>query len=73
MRGLLNYSDAELLGLAQTIYDIPSLAAWRAAELKALRHCAFAPPVLEIGCGNGRFASPCLSAWNGASTSIRAK
>src|SRR5580704_7788942 len=57
MRGLLSYSDTELLGLAQTVYDIPSLAAWRAAELKALRHCAFAPPVLEIGCGNGRFAS----------------
>ena len=57
MSELLNYSDAELLGLAQTIYDIPSLAAWRAAELKALRHCTFAPPVLEIGCGNGRFAS----------------
>ncbi len=57
MRALLNYSDAELLGLAQTIYDIPSLAAWRAAELKALRLCAFESPVLEIGCGNGRFAS----------------
>jgi len=57
MSALLNYSDAELLGLAQTIYDIPSLAAWRAAELKALRRCTFAPPVLEIGCGNGRFAS----------------
>src|SRR5580658_3859120 len=57
MRELLSCSDAELLGLAQTIYDIPSLAAWRAAELKALRQCTFAPPVLEIGCGNGRFAS----------------
>jgi SAM-dependent methyltransferase len=57
MSALLSYSDAELLGLAQTIYDIPSLAAWRAAELKALRQCTFAPPVLEIGCGNGRFAS----------------
>jgi SAM-dependent methyltransferase len=57
MRPLLSYSDAELLGLAQTVYDIPSLAAWRAAELKALRQCAFAPPVLELGCGNGRFAS----------------
>jgi len=57
MRELLSCSDAELLGLAQTIYDIPSLAAWRAAELKALRHCMFAPPVLEIGCGNGRFTS----------------
>lgn len=57
MRALLNCSDAELLGLAQTIYDIPSLAAWRAAELKVLRQCTFAPPLLEIGCGNGRFAS----------------
>jgi len=57
MNALLNYSDVELLGLAQTIYDIPSLAAWRAAELKALRHCNFAAPVLEIGCGNGHFAS----------------
>ena len=36
MSALLNYSDTELLGLAQTIYDIPSLAAWRAAELKAV-------------------------------------
>jgi len=57
MSALLSCSDAELLGLAQTIYDIPSLAAWRAAELKSLRQCTFAPPVLEIGCGNGRFAS----------------
>jgi SAM-dependent methyltransferase len=57
MSALLNSSDAELLNLAQTIYDIPSLAAWRAAELKALRHCTFASPVLEIGCGNGRFTS----------------
>jgi SAM-dependent methyltransferase len=57
MRELLNSSDAELLSLAQTIYDVPSLAAWRAAELKVLRQCTFAPPVLEIGCGNGRFAS----------------
>jgi SAM-dependent methyltransferase len=57
MHALLNSSDAELLNLAQTIYDIPSLAAWRAAELKALRQCTFAPPVLEIGCGNGGFAS----------------
>ena len=57
MTGLLNYSDIDLMGLAQTVYDIPSLAAWRAAELKALRRCTFAPPVLEIGCGNGRFTS----------------
>ena len=47
MSALHNYSDAELLGLAQTIYDIPSLAAWRAAELKALRRFQFEPPVLE--------------------------
>jgi len=57
MNALHSHTDAELLGLTQTIYEIPSLAAWRAAELKALRHCTFAPPVLEIGCGNGRFAS----------------
>ena len=57
MDALLSSSDAELLDLAQTIYDIPSLAAWRAAELKALRQCTFAAPVLEIGFGNGRFAS----------------
>jgi SAM-dependent methyltransferase len=57
MNELLNYSDAELLRLAQTVYDIPSLAAWRAAELKALRSCKFESPVLEIGCGNGRFTA----------------
>ncbi|HLY19773.1 MAG TPA: class I SAM-dependent methyltransferase [Bryobacteraceae bacterium] len=57
MSELLNYSDTELLRLAQTVYDIPSLAAWRAAELKALRRCKFDEPVLEIGCGNGRFTS----------------
>ena len=57
MRALLSQSDGELLDLAQTIYDIPSLAAWRAAELKVLRHCTFTPPVLEVGCGNGRFTS----------------
>jgi SAM-dependent methyltransferase len=57
MSGLLECSDGELIGLAQTVYEIPSLAAWRAAELKALRQCAFDPPVLEIGCGNGRFTS----------------
>ena len=57
MSALLDCSDGELLQLAQSVYDIPSLAAWRAAELKALRHCHFSEPVLEIGCGNGRFAS----------------
>jgi SAM-dependent methyltransferase len=57
MSELLDCSDTDLLRMAQTVYDIPSLAAWRAAELKALRHCTFQSPVLEIGCGNGRFAS----------------
>jgi SAM-dependent methyltransferase len=57
MNKLLDCSDAELLRLAQSAYAVPSLAAWRAAELKALRHCSFIPPVLEIGCGNGRFTS----------------
>ena len=57
MSALLDCSDVDLLRTAQAVYDIPSLAAWRAAELKALRHLSFAPPVLEIGCGNGRFAS----------------
>ena len=57
MNALLNSPDAQLLRLTQSIYDIPSLAAWRAAELKALRRCTFAAPVLEIGCGSGRFTS----------------
>jgi SAM-dependent methyltransferase len=57
MTELLNQSDSQLLRLTQTIYDVPSLAAWRAAELKALRRCTFAQPVLEIGCGNGRFTA----------------
>jgi len=57
MRALPEHTDAELLELAQSAYEIPSLAAWRAAELKALRQCTFTPPILEIGCGNGRFAS----------------
>jgi len=61
MNALLEYSDSELMGLSQTVYDIPSLAAWRAAELKALRRCTFSPPILEIGCGNGRFTSLLLS------------
>jgi SAM-dependent methyltransferase len=57
MSELLDCTDTELLRMAQTVYTIPSLAAWRAAELKALRRCTFASPVLEIGCGNGSFAS----------------
>lgn len=61
MNELLDSSDTELLRLSQTVYDIPSLAAWRAAELKALRRCTFRSPVLEIGCGNGRFTSLLLN------------
>ncbi len=57
MNELLDCTDSDLLRLAQGVYEIPSLAAWRAAELRALRHCAFPSPVLEIGCGNGRFTS----------------
>lgn len=71
MGALLSSSDAELLGMAQTIYDIPSLAAWRAAELKALRQCTFAPPVLEIGCGNGRFAALLLPREVGQASACR--
>ena len=57
MRKLLEYSDAGLFSMAQSIYAVPSLAAWRAAELKNLRYCSFTAPVLEIGCGNGQFTS----------------
>jgi SAM-dependent methyltransferase len=64
MSALLECSDAELLHLAQSVYDLPSLAAWRAAELKALRHCAFASPVLEIGC-HGLFSTLLLPRLDG--------
>jgi SAM-dependent methyltransferase len=57
MHGQLSAPGGEALRQAQTIYDIPSLAAWRAAELQVLRRCPFARPVLEIGCGSGRFTS----------------
>jgi SAM-dependent methyltransferase len=57
MRKLLEYSDACLLSMAQSIYAVPSLAAWRAAELKHLRYCRFTAPVLEIGSGDGGFTS----------------
>jgi SAM-dependent methyltransferase len=49
--------DKSLLRLMQATYDVPSLAAWRATELKVLRHLPFEGPLLEIGCGNGRFSS----------------
>lgn len=57
MNGLLSAPECEALRRAQTIYAIPSLAAWRAAELQALRRCRFTSPVLEIGCGSGRFTA----------------
>lgn len=57
VRNLKGLSDAELYKRMQSIYEIPSLAAWRAAELKVLRHAAFQSPLLEIGCGSGLFSS----------------
>lgn len=54
---LQNLSDEKLLDLTQQIYEIPSLAAWRAAELKVLRHLEFQSPLLELGCGTGLFSS----------------
>src|SRR5579871_1543677 len=50
-------TDSDFLRLTQTCYDVPSLAAWRAAELKVLKKCTFAPPILELGCGSGRFTT----------------
>jgi SAM-dependent methyltransferase len=51
-------SDADLLRATQSIYVIPSLAAWRAAELRVLRSLGseFVGPILEIGCGSGLFS-----------------
>jgi SAM-dependent methyltransferase len=57
MNRLLNETGSDALRMAQTVYTVPSLAAWRAAELAVLRRCRFEPPVLEIGCGSGRFTS----------------
>jgi SAM-dependent methyltransferase len=57
VRHLTGLSDLELYRRMQAIYEIPSLAAWRAAELKVLRHAAFERPLLEIGCGSGLFSS----------------
>jgi SAM-dependent methyltransferase len=61
MHGQLSRPECDALRLAQTIYDIPSLAAWRAAELQVLRRCRFETPVLEIGCGSGRFTNLLLA------------
>jgi SAM-dependent methyltransferase len=58
---LLSLSDEDLLRATMAIYSIPSLAAWRAAELKVLRHLHYQSPVLEIGCGSGSFSSLLLS------------
>jgi SAM-dependent methyltransferase len=39
----------------------PSLGFWRAAEIAALREQAYAPPVLDLGCGDGFITSQVLS------------
>ncbi len=54
-------SDEELLRATMAIYSIPSLAAWRAAELKVLRWLEYQSPLLEIGCGSGLFTSLLLT------------
>jgi SAM-dependent methyltransferase len=61
--GLTELSNAGILRATQAIYPIPSLAAWRAAELRVLRDFGpeFVGPILEIGCGSGLFASLLLS------------
>lgn len=38
----------------------PSLGLWRAAEVAALREQRFAPPVLDLGCGDGLVSSLAL-------------
>ena len=39
------------------IYKWPSEAFWRSFELRALREVKCESPILEIGCGNGRFSA----------------
>lgn len=39
------------------IYKWPSQAFWRYFEVKALQQIHFERPILEIGCGDGRFSS----------------
>ena len=39
------------------IYKWPSQAFWRYFELQALKGLQFERPILEIGCGDGRFSS----------------
>lgn len=46
----------EMLDLVSA-YAWPAQAYWRYFELMALRSIRMDPPVLEIGCGNGKFSS----------------
>jgi len=39
-----------------TYPNLPSLALWRAIEIKILSKIKITPPVLDIGCGDGSFA-----------------
>jgi len=39
------------------IYQWPSQAFWRCLEVRALRQVEYDRPILEIGCGDGRFSS----------------
>lgn len=39
------------------IYKWPSQALWRYFELQALKMVRYDPPILEIGCGDGRFSA----------------
>ena len=46
----------ELVSLL-SIYEWPSQAFWRYFELKMLRQIEYKRPILEIGCGDGRFSA----------------
>jgi SAM-dependent methyltransferase len=46
----------ELFRAVQRVYEVPSLAAWRCAELKILRNLEFPSPILDLGCGGGLFS-----------------
>jgi SAM-dependent methyltransferase len=48
---------AEYLEVSPTL---PSFALWRAVELRLLAALDFPAPVLDLGCGNGRFAEMLL-------------
>jgi len=44
------------------IYNWPSQAYWRYFEILALRRLVYDPPILEIGCGDGKLSSLIFSA-----------